>query len=476
MAGDGGGERGARRGQAAARGAEAAAALRARRAALSARAGAGLARGALRQAALERLAQERFRELDSNLLRLTLRWYAAAEAASAAGSRARSVDLQRRGRERALGLALLRAERGSVELAWETGGGVQSVKLDPADAEFRRCERAVRGHADIGGGGSVRVVGVRRVDNRHLLGRFQRAAAEAGPEARTMGLFCAVPRGAVPRVVCFGVGRTESTPPARVWADVFWPKWPSGPGDSAAEPGSRAARDAVRAAPPLDLPVAFSPTGQAPLAQLRMGADPGGAAAEPDEAVHHLLLCRVRVSRCAAVDCARGPPRHLPEGCDAVRDPERPDLTFVYHAEHVYPEFLVQVVLGGGGQGKTEGGLNEIREGTEEDEDEDEEWLPSGLGAPGGPAAEAEIQMSSIAAELQEAASDVSGLYRATQAALVSCQQRGLERLRARLAAAEEALESEVRHSEQLRRQMAAYCRARDSAHQPSADIAGAAK
>ena len=355
---------------------------------------------------------------------------------------------------------------------------MQSVKLDPADAEFRRCERAVRGPEDIGGGGSVRVVGVRLVENRYLLGRFQRAAAEAGPEARTMGLFCAVPRGAAPRVVCFGVGRTESAPPARVWADVFWPKWPAGPGDSAAETGSRAARDAVRTAPPLDLPVAFSPTGQAPLAQLRMGADPGGAAAAPDDAVHHLLLCRVCVSSCAAADCARGPPRHPPEGCDAVRDPERPDLTFVYRAEHVYPEFLVQVVLDGGEQGKADDGLNGMREGGEadEDEDEDEEWLPSGLGAPGGPAAEAEIQMSSIAAELQEAASDVAGLHRAAQAALVSCQQRGLERLQARVAAAEEALESEARYSEQLRRQMAAYCRARDSARQPSADVAGAAK
>merc|ERR1712078_417974 len=121
------------------------------------------------------------------------------------------------------------------------------------------------------------------------------------------------------------------------------------------ERAGRAGRDAVRAAPPLDLPVAFSPTGQAPLADLRTAADPGGAAAAPDEAVHHLLLCRVRVGRCAAVDCARDPPRHPPEGCDAVRDPKLPDLTFVYRAEHVYPEFLVQVVLEGGGRGETEG-------------------------------------------------------------------------------------------------------------------------
>ena len=397
-----------------------------------------------------------------------------AEAAAAARARARSGDLRRRGRERALGLALLQAERGSVELAWETGGSVRTVDLDPADAEFRRCERAVRERADVGEAGGVRVVGVRRVENRLLMGRFQRAAAEAGPEARTMGLFCAVPRGAAPRVVCFGVGRAESAPSARVWADTFWPKWPAGPGDSAAEPSGRAARDAVRAAPPLDLPVAFSPTGQAPLADLRTAADPGGAAAAPDEAVHHLLLCRVRVGRCAAVDCARGPPRHPPEGCDAVRDPKLPDLTFVYRAEHVYPEFLVQVVLEGGGRGETEG----VRgaEGGRGGEEEEEEWLPTGQGAPGGPAAEAEIQLSSIAAELQEAASDVAGLHRAAQAALVSGQQRGLERLRARVAAAEEALESEVQRSQCLRRQMAAYCRARDSAHLLTADVTGAAK
>ena len=80
------------------------------------------------------------------------------------------------------------------------------------------------------------------------------------------------------------------------------------------------------------------------------------------------------------------------------------------------------------------------------------------------------------AGRLQEAASDVAGLHRAAQAALVSGQQRGLERLRARVAAAKEALESEVQRSQCLRRQMAAYCRARDSAHLLSADVTGAAK
>ena len=92
---------------------------------------------------------------------------------------------------------------------------------------------------------------------------------------------------------------------------------------------------------------------------------------------------------------------------------------------------------------------------------EEGEWPPTGRGDRGGAAAEAEIQLGSIAAELQEAASDVAGLHRAVQAALASGHQRTIERFRCRVAAAEHALEEEVERSEVLRREMASYARAR---------------
>lgn len=71
---------------------------------------------------------------------------------------------------------------------------------------------------------------------------------------------------------------------------------------------------------------------------------------------------------------------------------------------------------------------------------------------------EAEIQMGSIAAELQEAESDVAGLYRAAQAAVKSEHQRELDQLRVRVSAAEKGLE-EVGRREELRRQTAAHSR-----------------
>ena len=462
-----------------ARGAEAAEALKAREAALAARARAGLAVGALRAAALERLARERFRDLDANLLRLTLRWYAAAEAAAEVAAQERSSELRQVGQERALGLALLRSKRHATELSWETGGAIRSIQLEASDSQFQRCERAVR-QGIAGGVGPVRVVGVRRLENRYLMARFHRATSVAGPEARTLGLFCALPRASTPRVVCFGVGREESMPPAEVLADIFWPKWPPGPGDSAAQPTSNAARDAARAAPPLDLPVSLSPSSEAPLAELHLlrGCHRGGAeapapaegAADP---VHHLLLCRVLVSRSIDADCSRAPPAQSPDGCDTVRDP-RSGATFVYRAEHVYPEFLVQVIFSGeapdvDGQPQAISASTTQRArkpitgegGIEDAAGEDGEWPPTGSGDRGGASAEAEIQLGSIAAELQEAASDVAGLHRAAQAALASGHQRKIERLRCRVAAAERALEEEVGRSEALRREMASYARAR---------------
>lgn len=71
--------------------------------------------------------------------------------------------------------------------------------------------------------------------------------------------------------------------------------------------------------------------------------------------------------RCREIDCARAP-RYSPQGCDAVHDPER-DLSFVYRAEHVYPEFLVQIAFC---NYEAEGGRDE------EWREEDEDWLPTG--------------------------------------------------------------------------------------------------
>lgn len=394
------------------------------------------------EAELAERAEARLHDLDVNLVRLVLEFYATAEAERALRERRLGRDLRRvrslaRAARHTLDCAVLGAH-----LAHETGGRVRLARL-PADAtESQRVRRAVEGRlhgatAREHGLGAVRMVALFKICNERLAAGFHdrlRAQQQQQP-CEVRGLFCAVPAAALARTACFGVG--EVAP--ELFAETFTARWPKRPGDR--QRPALAAEQAARAGG-VTLPLALS---EHSTVGLRRAPEPGRP--------HYLALCRVLVRKVQGIGVYGGRlPQTPPQGFSAVHDPARDEL-FVYDPGCVYPEFLIQVDYEAAAEdGAAEGpagpaGAAHLLRGPEVAKEREL-------------AEEASIYAGSIGAELEEGAQDLARLHRTALAAAMQSRQKQVQGLKERVSAATKRLSRARTRTEHCQQQGASYARA----------------
>ncbi|KAK3283223.1 hypothetical protein CYMTET_9071, partial [Cymbomonas tetramitiformis] len=164
-------------------------------------------------------------QMDANLLRLLLSYYASVEAEDNLGTELKQWSQLRHEQliaacKQSSQLTLL-----AQHVARETNGQVRLIQLAHTSPEFLRCKQAVMdcvrsGFYSSSAAESLEVQDVRQIDNRWLSKPFV-AASKERPASHIKGLFCTLPSESLVHTILFGGGRGA----AEDYLDMFGSTW-----------------------------------------------------------------------------------------------------------------------------------------------------------------------------------------------------------------------------------------------------------